>query len=191
MRLIKGKYVLLALAVCGVAMIPLSAWLGYMGSWVVFGALALAAGVFLVAQNGLRLNDWFQVQKETADEYEIMGIHGISPENRAAVELKENMRRALSAGSRSDATPVACACVREEEEGFVGVVRLGVPGSHAFHHVTGSSQENAVQRLNAWLNENQKDWTKMKDDVAETHECNHHVCPLASPAKAFAGTPVA
>lgn len=190
MRRIKAKYVLLGLLVSGAAFIALSGRLGYYGSWIAFGTVLVAAGVFTLAQSGLRLNDWFQVEKEKGLAYEIMGIHGLRPQSPNALRLKETMRRALVHGEPGPQPPLACACVREEEDGFVGVVRLGLPGSHACHEAAGKTQEDAAAKLTRWLDEHETDWAQSRDPVAETNACNHHVCPLASPTRAFAGVMV-
>lgn len=188
MRRIKAKYILAGLIVSGALLIALSGQVGYPASWIAFGGIAVAAGLFAIVQSGLRLNDWFQVKKEKGPNYDIMGIHGLHPASQPALALKEGIRRALVQGETKDKPPIACACVREEDDGFVGIVRMGQPGSHACHEVTGPTQEDAAQKLTRWLSEHEKDWVRSKDGTSETNVCNHHVCPLTSPAHAFAET---
>ncbi len=188
MRRFKAKYVLLGLVVAAAVLIALSGQFGYFGSWIAFGVLVVVVGMFAAAQSGLRLNDWFQVQREKNSAYEILGIHGLRPQSTKGAELKEGMRRALVHGKAAHESPIACACVREEDDGFVGIVRMGLPGSHACHEVSGPTQEAAAEKLTRWVNEHETDWVQSKDAVTETAVCNHRVCPLTSPTKAFAET---
>jgi len=190
MRRIRFTYILLGFAVGALALIPGSALIGYERALMAFGALGVLAIILVVAQQAMRLNDQFQVQKD--GEHGIRGIHGVSPFSKAGGKIREALEDRM-VNIPKGSNPRACSCVRElEEGGFAGIVRMGVTGHNVSYSLTGRTKPEVVDQLVDVIRKGDSQWiTRGEAAIAETHFCHSKICPLAGPGVAMAEGPSA
>jgi hypothetical protein len=134
--------------------------------------LALAAGVFI------RLSVTIGRRLQALELQGILGINGLASEPRLSDRLHAAVGRVLELGPRVT-RPKACACVKEVDGSFVGVLRVFNTKGHYLLRVTGETVSSVTRRFLATLGEFGSSFpVRAGAHREECQECSPATCPL-------------
>lgn len=117
------------------------------------------------------------IVEKPAEGVEVMCLEGLEKNPEVAERIRGEINT-LFAATPAEKDPVACACVKQEGEQWLGVLRMRTTDGHAYVQVEGTTAEEAGGRMAETLQGYQKRFPVLQPEPVSYQECQNDCCHL-------------
>ena len=117
------------------------------------------------------------IAEKASEGVEVMCLDGLEKNPEIAARIRGEINT-LFADSPPEKDPVACACVNQEGEQWLGVLRMRTTDGHSYTQVEGATAAEAGDRMAEAIKGYQRRFPVLQPEPVSYQECKNDCCHL-------------